>query len=315
MVRPLKNRDSDHFFNKLAKIHVAILITGLLLSAGIAHSQEKSASKTILWSLFLPGGGHFYLGQPGAGNAYLLTEGLLLIAGRSVEQYLAPGEWNFFYINTLKVHELNIFTSYRESRILNENAGYTTPIDRTVLHQLILAPFKWKNIKSPYVYGAFLAGIAINAAEGYLNPQRKSFDSVSGINIMNTPFNREGGTALYEGMWLTLSLNAAVCEECAYRGVMQAEFEEMLGKNAGLFVSSGIFGLGHVTNWASGKSWAYGGIATLSGLYLGWLFQKEGYHLEKPIAAHFWFNVAAGTTLFLMDPQNNPIGIRVNFSF
>lgn len=286
-----------------------------LMVAGAAQSEEKSVLNTVLWSTLLPGGGHFYLGQPGAGNAYLLTEGILLITGHSAEPGIASGELNFFYINALKIHELNIFTAYREARILNNNEGYTTPIDRTPLNKLILAPFRWENIKSPYVYGFFLAGIAINALEGYLNTQRKSFDGISTINIIKTPFDRNSGTAVYEGMWVTLSLNAAVSEECAYRGMLQVECEEITGKTAGLFVSSGIFGLGHVTNWADGKSWTYGGVATLAGLYLGWLFQKEGYRLEKPIAAHFWFNFAAGTTLFLIDPANNPLGIRINFNF
>ncbi|OIN97666.1 hypothetical protein AUJ66_02480 [Candidatus Desantisbacteria bacterium CG1_02_38_46] len=292
-----------------------ITIIILLAITGLAQSEEKSITNTLLWSILLPGGGHFYLGQPTAGNIYLMAESLLFITGKSLENALASGEWNFFYINTLKIHELNIFTSYREARILNNNEGYTTPIDKTPLHKLILAPFRWENIKSPYVYGFFLAGIAINATEGYLNPQRKGFDRISTINIMNTGFDRECGTAVYEGMWLTLSFDSAVSEECAYRGLLQVECEETMGRTAGLFVSSGIFGLGHVTNWGDGKSWAYGGIATLSGLYLGWLFQKEGYRLEKPIAAHFWFNFAAGTTLFLIDPANNPLGIKMNFSF
>lgn len=306
-------RRLDNWIIKQSVI-IAVIIF-LVTFAGVLHSEEKSVSNTVLWSVILPGGGHFYLNQNNAGNAYLFTEGLLLIAGLNVEQTLVSGEWNFMYVNALKVYELNIFTSYREARILNNNRSYTTPIDKTPLHKLILAPFKWENIKSPYVYGFFLAGIAINAAEGYSNTQRKSFDRISGVNIMNTSFNRDAGAAVYEGMWITLSLNAAVSEECAYRGFMQSEFEEMLGKNAGLFVSSGIFGLGHVTNWADGKSWANGGVATLAGLYLGWLFQKEGYRLEKPIAAHFWFNFAAGTTLFLIDSANNPLGIRVNFTF
>ena len=294
-----------------------LVIIGIifLTIVGLAQSEEKSVSKTVMWSILLPGAGHFYLGQSGAGSAYLLTESLLLITGRCVEHGLSPGEWNFFYINTLKIHELNIFTSYRQARILNNNAGYTIPIDKTPLSRLVLAPFKWENIKNPYVYGFFLTGIAINAIEGYSNSHRKYFDKISGVSIMNTGFDRNGGTAVYEGMWITLSLNAAVSEECTYRGLLQVECEEMMGKTAGLFVSSGVFGLGHVTNWTDGKSWTYGGIAALAGLYLGWLFQKEGYRLEKPIAAHFWFNFAAGTTLFLIDPENNPLGIRLNFSF
>ena len=277
--------------------------------------EERNISNTLLWSLFIPGGGHFYLGQTGAGNAYLILEGLLLIGGRSAEQSLSYGEWNYFYVNCLKIHELNIFTSYREARILNNNAGYKTPVDRTPVKDLLLAPFRWENLKSPYVFGFFLAGIGLNCLEANMNPSRKCWDRISAVNIMNTTFDRGSGTAMYSAMWTALSLNAAVSEECAYRGLLQVEMEESIGKTTGLLVSSGIFGLGHVTDWQDPKSWAYGGVATLAGMYLGWLFQKEGYRLEKPIAAHFWFNLAAGTTMFIMDPANNPLGIKVNFSF
>ncbi|OIO02189.1 hypothetical protein COY52_05265 [Candidatus Desantisbacteria bacterium CG_4_10_14_0_8_um_filter_48_22] len=291
---------------------LVILIGLSLVSAACA--QEKSVSTTLLWSLLFPGGGHFYLDQPNAGNAYLLTEGLLLLGGLSVNSNLVEGEWNFFYVNAIKIYEMSIFTSYREARILNGNAGYSSPVDSTSVKDLVLAPFKWENFSSPYVFGFLIAGAGLNALEASLNPGRKCHSDISEIRIMGADLDRAGGTAAYSAMWITLSLDAAVSEECAYRGLFQVECEEALGKTAGLFTSAGLFGLGHVVNWADGQSWASGGVAALAGLYLGWLFRHEGYRLEKPIAAHFWFNLAAGTTLFIMDPANNPIGIRVNFS-
>ncbi len=88
-----------------------------------------------------------------------------------------------------------------------------------------------------------------------------------------------------------------------------------MGKRQGLIVTSLLFGLGHVSKPTEVKSRAYGIIGSLSGFYLGKLYQDTNYSLEKPIAAHFWFNVAAGTTLFLLDPANNPLGLKVTFRF
>ena len=291
-----------------------LLIAIIFLAAGSACAQEKSVSSTLLWSLFFPGAGHFYLNQPDAGNAYLLTEGLLLLGGASVNSSLAQGEWNFFYVNAIKIYEMSIFTSYREARILNGNTGYNSPVDSTSVKDLVLAPLKWENFSSPYVFMFMIAGAGLNALEASLNPGRKCHSGISEIRIMGADLDRAGGTAAYSAMWVTLSLNAAVSEECAYRGFLQVECEESLGKTAGLFTSAGLFGLGHVVNWADGQSWVSGGVAALAGFYLGWLFRHEGYRLQRPIAAHFWFNLAAGTTLFIMDPANNPIGIRVNFN-
>lgn len=299
--------------NKLGCIVILVLLA-VFSAAGSARAEEKTVLNTLLWSLFIPGGGHYYLGQENAGSAYVIAEGLLCLGGASTGGLLSPGEWNYSYVTALKVHELGIFTSYREARALN-NDGYTTPIDSTPVGKLYLAPFKPENFTSPYVYCFMLAGAGINALEASFNAGRKDYDSVAGVRVIGTNFDREAGTALYGCMWITLSLNAAVGEECAYRGFFQAECEESMGRTAGLLVSSGLFGLGHVSDWSSGSSWASGGIASLCGLYLGWLFQREGYQLEKPIAAHFWFDVAAGTTLFIMDPANNPIGLKVDFKF
>jgi len=292
-----------------------IIFCIFLFCSGFACAEETSVAKTLLWSLIIPGGGHFYLGQENAGNAYLLAEGIFLVAGLSNEPALSPGELNFFYTNALKIHELNIFTSYRQARIFTNNQGYSSPIDNTPLSKLMLAPFSWENISSPYVYGFFLCGILVNAAEGYLNTQRKSYENVSGFKISGAEFDRDAGSGFYYGMSTALSYTAGLSEECAYRGFVQAEFEESFGKTAGLYVSSGLFGAAHITDFSNGRSWANAGFASLAGFYLGWLFQKEGYKLSKPIAAHFWFDVAAFTTLFLIDPENNPLGIKVSFAF
>jgi membrane protease YdiL (CAAX protease family) len=298
---------------KKLKISILFIMAMVVLCAAPAQAEEKDITATVLWSCFVPGGGHFYLGQVNAGNAYLMTEGALLVAGMTAKESLADSEWNLFLANALKIHELNIFTSYREARIRNQNSGYINPIDTTTLPGLYLAPFKWENLSSPYVYGFLLAGVGINMLQASLNQQRRDYDSIDNVRMMGVYLDRPSATAAYAFSWITLDLNAAVSEECAYRGVLQAEAEESIGKTAGLLVSSSIFGLGHVTDWGSGASWLNGGVATLAGIYLGWVFQKEGYRLEKSIAAHFWFNMAAGATLFIMDPANNPLGLKINF--
>lgn len=138
----------------------------------------------------------------------------------------------------------------------------------------------------------------MNAIEASLNKERRDFQDVDEIQIMGEKYKRDPGFATHDTFWIPISLNAAVSEECFYRGVIQSQFEEAMGKGSSLILASLLFGLGHISEPTEAKSWAYGIIRSLSGLYLGKLYQDTNYSLEKPIAAHFWFNVAAGTTCF-----------------
>jgi len=290
-------------------------------SAGITRNNQASAAqkkdpdRAILFSSFFPGGGHFYLGDYKTGSMYLLTELGLFLAGNQMEDKLEKKEQNIFHLHALKLHELGVFPAYRAARLKMNNVSYRNPVDDTPLSRLALAPFKWENLKDPHVYGFFFAGAVLNAIEASLNKERRNFQDIKEIQIMGEEYERDPGFAAYEKLWIPISLNAAVSEECLYRGVIQSQLEEELGKNKGLIVSSLLFGIGHVTKPSEAKYWAYGVLSSLCGYYLGKIYQKNHYHLDKSIAAHFWFDVAAGTTLFLMDPANNPLGLKVTFHF
>jgi len=293
----------------------AVRLVGATSNNQALAAQKKDPDRAILFSSLFPGGGHFYLGDYKSGSMYLLAELGLFLAGNQVKDKLEKTELNVFHLHALKLHELNIFTAYRQARLRIDNSGYRNPIDDTPVSKLALAPFKWENIKDPYVYGFFLAGVVLNAIEASLNKERRSFQDVDEIQIMGEKYGRNRSLAAYETFWIPISLNAAVSEECFYRGVIQSQLEEAMGKRQGLILASLLFGLGHISEPSEAKSWAYGIIGSLSGFYLGKLYQNTNYNLEKPIAAHFWFNVAAGTTLFLLDPANNPLGLKVTFRF
>jgi len=320
----LRHEEMDQKLPKTISLTVVFFLLLYLLVdgwTGIAQSNEapaiqhKDPEKAIIFSSLFPGGGHFYLGDCKTGFFYLLTELGLFLAGNQVKDKLERTELNIFHLHALKLHELNIFTAYRQARLRIDNFGYRNPIDDTPVSKLALAPFKWENIKDPYVYGFFLAGVVLNAIEASLNKERRSFQDVDEIQIMGEKYKHDPGFATYETFWIPISLNAAVSEECFYRGVIQSQLEEAMGKRQGLILASLLFGLGHISEPTEVKSWAYGIIGSLSGFYLGKLYQNTNYNLEKPIAAHFWFNVAAGTTLFLLDPANNPLGLKVTFRF
>lgn len=287
---------------------------GSARSQKMPANQSKDWNKAALWS-FIPGGGHFYLGEYKTGSVYLFGEVGLYLAGRQIEDKLEKGEQNIFYLHALKLHELGVFTAYRNARLKYSNDSYNIPIDDTPISTLTLAPFKWENIKSPPVYGSFLAGILLNLIEVSLNKEKRSFKDVAVVQIMGERFDRDSSLTAYASLWFPICLNVAVSEECLWKGMIQTQLEEVLGKKKGLIASSLLFGIGHVSKPTEIESWINGAVASLYGFYLGRLYQKDNYRLERAIAAHFWFNVGAGITLFLLDPENNPLGLKITFTF
>lgn len=146
------------------------------------RAQPKDPSKAILFSSFIPGGGHFYLGDYETGLLYLAAELGFFFAGDQIKNRLEENEQNIFHIHALKLHELGVFTAYRKARLRINNTGYRNPIDDTPLSQLALAPFRWENIKDPHVYGFFFAGVILNAIEASLNKERRSFQDIDEIH-------------------------------------------------------------------------------------------------------------------------------------
>ena len=57
------------------------------ISQKMPANQSKDWNKAALWS-FIPGGGHFYLGEYKTGSIYLLGEVGLYLTGRQIENRL-----------------------------------------------------------------------------------------------------------------------------------------------------------------------------------------------------------------------------------
>lgn len=88
--------------------------------------------------LFLPGGGRFYLGDHKTDSMYLLTEPGLFLAGNQMRDKLENEKENIFYLHTLKLHELGIFTTYRQARLRVNSLSYRNPIGDTPVSKLAL---------------------------------------------------------------------------------------------------------------------------------------------------------------------------------
>jgi membrane protease YdiL (CAAX protease family) len=262
----------------------------------------------------LPGAGQFCQGETAKGILY--SGGTLSLTGWAIyaSYHKEPGAINAPLAYAQQLYVFSLYSAYRDYRVRNSLTGGPLRFDPASDGKLASAPFRWEQLSSPWVFGSMLAGAGLNyvVARQADNP---GFHSFRRMTYLGSSFNKDTGSAVYSAYWIPLSLGAGVSEETLFRGLLQSGFEAEWGRVPGWLVGSGLFGLAHLANPGESGSWGNVGFATLAGLYLGWRYQQTDYHLSQSIAAHFWFDLAAGATLFLADPKDNPLGARIEFGF
>lgn len=261
-------------------------------------------SSELSW--LFPGGGQFAQGQKTRGTAY--AAGTLSLFGWGVyaQGRKGSGEVNAPLVYSQQVYVMSIYEAYRDSRPGTDPAS---------LSDLVRSPFSFEQLKSPWVIGSAVAGAGINLALTRADKDRRGSGSMAGMRYLGDSFNREWGSAVYSAYWIPISIGAGVSEESLFRGVLQPELEQRWGSRAGLAATSGLFGLAHLDRLNSGDSWAQVGFASAAGLFLGWRAQENGNRLAESVAAHTWFDIAAGLALFFADPKENPLGAQVKYAF
>ena len=180
---------------------------------------------------------------------------------------------------------------------------------------LATAPFRPSVLLDPWVLGFAAAGVAINWAALQYGERGPGPSRVRTVSYLGDTFGRRGGTAAMAGYWIPLSWGAGESEEMLFRGILQSDWEERWGPTGGWLAASAVFGLAHYPVGApAGEALAQVGFAAVAGSWLGWRFQRTGYRLAEPVAAHVWFDIAAGVTVWLLDPGQNPLGARISFA-
>lgn len=269
------------------------------------------------------------LGQRGTGAAYAGATGAFLGWGLYCETRRGSGEVNAPLLYAQQVYVASLYASYRDMRLSAAGsggergslpwvagaAGRMPPQDASSMGELAAAPLRSEQWASPWVWGSALAGAGLNLALARTDSTPREFRDVRRVRYLGDSFNRDLGAAAHGAYWVPASLGAGVAEEALFRGILQSDFEGRWGRGTGLAAASALFGLAHVTRPQDLESWGHAGFAGLAGLYLGWRYQRTGYRLAQPIAAHFWFDVAAGVALFAASPEDNALGAQIDFAF
>lgn len=269
----------------------AALVAGGLLAASIADAADPEWA--AVGSTLLPGVGQMANGDYGAGAfqlalSFALARQYIILTDRP--EYLEPRERvdsrNHFIETNKTILEADLYGSaltnltfysayaaYRDARTAGNNQGYTTPAPRESLGDLAIAPYRWEYLRRPTTF------IPIAAALYFaLTPPDDE-------RYLYKPDRTVTRDTLRQGAFVQ-SMMVGVGEEAFFRGFLNNGLSDSLGPGWGLVTSSAIFGLAHegVGNQATI------GAATLFGLYLGWLQQRNGYDIGEGVAVHFWWN-------------------------
>ena len=295
----------------------------LLLAAPATAAEPREPgpvrqmTPALLWSL-LPGGGHFYLGDPLTGATYATLTAAFLATGAEVQRRNdalgREDEVNVAAIIGEKVWEYSIFTTFRESA---RRAGVdlrAAGFDDTPTATLLLAPFDPGQFLRPTVFGAALLGIA-GAALAAEDREGGRLTDVERARMLGSEFDRDDATALYGLSAFGVSMGAGAAEEGLFRGVLQPILQDRWGRSGGLWAASGIFGAAHLVG-VDGELNAGGALfATAAGAYFGWMYNRDGNRLAGPIAAHFWYDFMIFAATWALEPDDTPFGFDVEFQF
>ena len=279
----------------------------------------REITKATLWAL-LPGGGHFYLGDPLTGTTYAALTGGLLLAGAEVsrrnEELDRDDELNVPSIVAEKVWEYSIFTTFREAAKQNGVDLRAERFDDTPTSTLLLAPFDPDQWLRPTVFGAALLGLAGAGLNAALDDEpTNQWQDIDRAYMLGSDYDRENATWLYGASTLGISLGAGVAEEALFRGILQTILQDQWGNSAGLWAASGVFGAAHLVGGDGGLNLGGALWATGAGAYLGWLYNHDDNRLAAPIAAHFWYDFMLIAGMWAFDPDDNPLGFDVKFQF
>ena len=263
----------------------------------------------------LPGGTHFYSGEHGKGIAFLAAELSLFTVGVLTKPD-TNSELNVPLILAGQVYAIDKceYTRHRLARYLDSDGNRKEiTCDTSPLGKLMTAPFRRETALTRFVLSWAALGI-IDGIVAY--PCRaSSYRDIRGVQAFNGSWGRGGGAVVYESSAVALSWGAAVSEEMFFRGLLLPTLDHRYGRRKGLIGSSLVFGLMHLMNTDIDRPAYFIGQATAAGFAFGYNVQRNDYRIGEAIAAHFWYNIVSMTTTWLMNPEENPLGIEVKVGF
>lgn len=268
----------------------------------------KSSWKAIGLAFLYPGLGHLYLGDILTAISFTTSSSLLtgidrLYSKDSVSilrsyydqetaeiDHLKEDKNSFPFLEALEnLWSYNVYATYRDVRIYNNQTGYSYGMPRDSLADLTLAPFRWSIIKKPEVWGGLFGALTFATVVSTF-----AFDDAPQTHI---------SLSTKDQIFPLLAFPVAIGEESFFRGFLQSALYESLSPLGSIITSSLAFGAAHIPNASllekdQRKSYFFSSIPmiTVFGAYFGYLTYKN-QSLQESTAIHAWYDLIlfAGT--------------------
>jgi membrane protease YdiL (CAAX protease family) len=260
----------------------------------ILPQKHKSIFGAVALSYIFPGLGHMYLEEYKTASNFLLWSGTEL--GLSLNPKLdreLGGLPNTSFSHTLFY---GIYATYRDARIYNHNNGYAYKMPTDSFSDLIYAPFNYKIMRKPEVWGALLIDLVAAFTTIYLS---EKIDQSSVIHSMQGPLSP------------FRAFPVGIGEESFFRGYLMPICSEFTNSTGGLILSSTLFGAAHIPNashyYQKSDRWKYYTFSlpliTSAGMYFGYLTQKNN-SLQEAVAVHAWYDFILFSLSYLATEEN-----------
>ena len=221
---------------------------------------------------------------------------------------------SFFNLTSHGLSYMRLIEIYSTYRNLHARTASTNKVklEQTNIASLAMSPFKWRYIKTPWVYMPLVisGGLSFFLSSSE-NPPLSDAQEVVMFGNRYSPYR---ALFLFSAIATYKHVLTAAGEEMYFRGIVQTELTERLHPNVALVVSSLLFGAFHIPN--RGSEAGIGPIlvgTSLVGGYMGYRYKSNNYDLGEVIAMHCWSNVLMSVVEFIKDPSSNQFVYKINW--
>ena len=308
---------------------ILIFISTIFWSVNLAICQSDSINQASLkpkmyptWTLFVPGATHFYDHRLAEGIIFSSTEiagiTLGLLNDNKLKSQSSTPYYNFPLLIGIQAYNVDKCDFFRKEL---EYIKYRQPnfrYDPIKFNDLLVAPFKTKNIFTPITGGLVLVAVA-ELCLG-INRHTQYFRDINQMYFIDHYINPNQALAIYGATSLASSYGAGISEEYVFRNALMPILDYKYGQKRGLIYSSLLFGSMHFSNILFsnnpdiGQTLLQVGEASIIGYLLGNDVQRRGYNIGPAVTAHMWYDFTLMLGSFLIDPKNNYLGVSMKFN-
>ncbi|HDS06846.1 MAG TPA: CPBP family intramembrane metalloprotease [Bacteroides sp.] len=303
----------------------AVLILTFLAIAFRIFGQPADSIRGVeperipLWTMFLPGGSYFYQKQYVKGAVFSVLELGGLYLGMEYEQSLRENSNSPYYNYPLAIGTM-AYQTEKLTHVRNqlEIMKYRRPdfmYDDISDRDLYLAPFKPENFLTPITGGMVLLAGVFLGIEKHL--ETHPISEVKQMYFLDRYISRNSALPVFSAASLAMSWGAGVSEEYIFRNWLMPVLDYRYGPGKGLVFSSLTFGVLHFFNAFASDEPDYGaallqvGEATIAGYFLGRSVQRRNYNIGPAVAAHMWYDAVLMIGSFLINPEDNFLGVSI----